>query len=177
MKENTEIYKRLGLKTLVIFVFQKSGILFLCVGAIVISIVLLQIVPPEYALLLNKIMGGIIVASVMIFAGIFSVAYATYLRYSIELTTDVLKIKRGFINEEEIGIPYRRIKDVKIERDVVDQLLGFVDLVFGVSHDEAVEVFLLVARVSGVGAAFALLDGSFAADGDLAVLYFRFVHS
>ena len=49
----------------------------------------------------------------------------------------------------------------------MDELLGLVDLVLGVRHDETVEVLLLVAGVSRVGPAFALLDGTFATDGDL----------
>ena len=51
--------------------------------------------------------------------------------------------------------------------DVVDQLLCLVDLFFRVGHDEAVQVFILVAGVSRVRLAFALLDGTLAADGDL----------
>ena len=76
MDEQVEVYKRLGSKTLAIFVLQKSGVLFLSVGAIVVAIVLSRVAPPEYELLLNKIIGGIVAGSVVIFAGIFSVAYA-----------------------------------------------------------------------------------------------------
>lgn len=50
--------------------------------------------------------------------------------------------------------------------DVVDQFLGLVDLVFGVGHDQAVEILFLVTGVSCIGAALALLDGTFATDGD-----------
>jgi hypothetical protein len=51
--------------------------------------------------------------------------------------------------------------------DVVDELLGLVDLFLRVGHDEAVEVLLLVARVGGIGAALALLDRALATDGNL----------
>jgi ABC-type proline/glycine betaine transport system permease subunit len=49
----------------------------------------------------------------------------------------------------------------------VNQLLGLVHLLFGIGHDQAVEVFFLIASVSGVRSTLALLDGTFAADGDL----------
>ena len=49
----------------------------------------------------------------------------------------------------------------------MNELLGLIDLVFGIGHDQTVQVFILVAGVSSVGFAFTLLDGAFAADGDL----------
>lgn len=51
--------------------------------------------------------------------------------------------------------------------NVVNQLLGLVHLLFGVRHDQAVQIFLLVAGVSSVRAAFAFLDGALATDGNL----------
>ena len=50
--------------------------------------------------------------------------------------------------------------------NVVNQLLGLVDLVFGVGHDQAVEILFLVTGVSCIGAALALLDGTLATDGN-----------
>jgi hypothetical protein len=51
--------------------------------------------------------------------------------------------------------------------DVVDELLGLVDLLLSIGHDQTVQVFLLVAGVSGVRTAFTLLDGAFATDRNL----------
>jgi hypothetical protein len=51
--------------------------------------------------------------------------------------------------------------------DIVDQLLGLVDLVFGVGHDQTVQVFFLVAGVGGVGSALSFLDGTLSSDGNL----------
>ena len=49
----------------------------------------------------------------------------------------------------------------------MNQLLGLVDLLLRVGHDETVEIFFLVAGMSCVRAALAFLDGSLAADGNL----------
>ena len=49
---------------------------------------------------------------------------------------------------------------------IVDEFLGFVDLLFGVGHDQAMQVFFLVAGVSCVRSTFSFFDGSFATDGD-----------
>jgi hypothetical protein len=49
----------------------------------------------------------------------------------------------------------------------VDELLGLVDLLLGIGHDQAVKILLLVAGVSGVRASFTLLDGALATDRNL----------
>lgn len=51
--------------------------------------------------------------------------------------------------------------------DIVDQLLRFVDLVFSIRHDQAVEVLVQIARVSGIRLALSFFDRAFASDGDL----------
>lgn len=51
--------------------------------------------------------------------------------------------------------------------NIVNQLLGLVDLVLGISHDQAMQVLFLVARVSCVRSAFALLHGALATDCNL----------
>lgn len=51
--------------------------------------------------------------------------------------------------------------------NLVDEPLGFVDLLFRVCHDQAMEVLVLVAGVSSVRFALALLDRAFASNGDL----------
>lgn len=50
---------------------------------------------------------------------------------------------------------------------IVDQLLGLVDLLLGICHDQAMEVLFLVTGVRRVGTALALLDGSFSTDRNL----------
>ena len=51
--------------------------------------------------------------------------------------------------------------------DIVDKLLGFVNFLFGIGHDQTVQVFILVTGVSSIRFALALLDRALAADGDL----------
>lgn len=51
--------------------------------------------------------------------------------------------------------------------NVVNQLLGLVDLFFSVCHNQAVKVFFLVASVSGVRSTLSFLDGAFATNSNL----------
>ena len=49
----------------------------------------------------------------------------------------------------------------------MNQLLRLVNFLLGISHDQAVEILLLVAGVSGVRATLALLDGALSTNGNL----------
>lgn len=49
----------------------------------------------------------------------------------------------------------------------MNELLGLVDLVFSIGHDETVQIFFLVAGMRGVRTTLALLDGALATNGDL----------
>ena len=51
--------------------------------------------------------------------------------------------------------------------NVVDELLGLVDLLLGIGHDQAMKVFFLIAGMSCVRASFTLLDRAFATNGNL----------
>ena len=51
--------------------------------------------------------------------------------------------------------------------DVVNQLLGLVHFLLGVCHDQAVQVFVLVAGMSSVRLSLSFFDRSFAANCDL----------
>jgi len=62
--------------------------------------------------------------------------------------------------------------------NVVDRLLGLVNLVFSVGHDQTMQVLLLIAGVSGIRTAFSFLDGTFSANGDLCAGFgFHFLES
>lgn len=49
----------------------------------------------------------------------------------------------------------------------MNELLGLVNLLLGIGHDQTVQVFLLVASVSCVRPSFTLLDGTLATNSDL----------
>jgi hypothetical protein len=50
--------------------------------------------------------------------------------------------------------------------DLVDELLRLIDLLFGVCHDQTVQVLFLIAGVSCVRSTLSFLDGAFAANSD-----------
>ncbi|MCK4319370.1 PH domain-containing protein [Candidatus Micrarchaeota archaeon] len=58
-----------------------------------------------------------------------SIAYAIWLElhyqeYTYEFYEDKLRIKRGIINKERINIPYDKIQNVNIKKDIMERLFG-----------------------------------------------------
>ncbi len=51
--------------------------------------------------------------------------------------------------------------------DVMNQLLGLIDLLLSIGHNQAMKIFLLVAGMSGVRTTFSFLHGTLSTDGDL----------
>ena len=52
-----------------------------------------------------------------------------YIRYGVFIDDKDFKVDRGLFSIEHIGIPYRRIQDVKIQRSLIDQFFGVSNIV------------------------------------------------
>jgi hypothetical protein len=50
--------------------------------------------------------------------------------------------------------------------NIVDQLLGLVDLFLSVRHDQTVKIFFLVATVGGIRSTLSFFDGTLSSDSD-----------
>lgn len=55
--------------------------------------------------------------------------------------------------------------------DVVNELLGFVDLLLRIGHDQAVQVLLLVASMGGIRATLSFLNGALSTNSDLSLRF------
>ena len=51
--------------------------------------------------------------------------------------------------------------------DLVDQFLSLIDLFLSIGHDKTMKIFLLVAGMSGIGAALSFFDTAFATNSNL----------
>lgn len=77
-------------------------------------------------------MGALILLSVFT----FFLGWLEYHRFGIFISNKDLRIRRGLISTEEIGVPYRRIRDVKIKRSLLDQIFGVSDIIVILSDFE-----------------------------------------
>jgi len=54
--------------------------------------------------------------------------YIYYKTYYYNIKDDLLVIRKGIFMPDEISIPYNRIQDIYVDRDVLDVLLGLYDV-------------------------------------------------
>lgn len=130
------LFKRLGWKTFMLFVVQKAGLFFATLLLIVALLIGSQLIPAQYSANLTNAYPYLFLALIVFFATSLLLGWLKYIHYSMALSDDDIKITTGLITEEEVGVPYRRIKEVKIERDLVDEVLGLSDIVIIVQGEE-----------------------------------------
>lgn len=136
LENNVQLYYPLGQKTFFMLILNRSfllGVLFVCLIALLISF---SYVPYAYVNLATQIIFGYLLLFIIVAGLTFVAGWLEYIHYSIEIDEKVLKVKKGFIAEETTGIPYRRIKDVRIKRSLIHQMLGVSNIVIVLLSDE-----------------------------------------
>ena len=129
MEQPITSYYPLGNKTFLMFIFQKSLAAILLFLLLLVGIFFLAYVPAQYV---DMAVNGIFVYGVFVLVVCFATLLAGWLhcsRYGIFIYENDITVKRGFFAVEELGIPYRRIKDVKIERSLSDQMFGLSNII------------------------------------------------
>jgi uncharacterized membrane protein YdbT with pleckstrin-like domain len=121
-------YAPLGGKTLSIFILKRSAIIFLPVILLAVIIAARSYLPINYVLYANLAIIAIVVILMIVAFFIFLFGWLEYIRYKIFIDQESIKINRGVISEEQIGIPFRRIRQAEIRRSIIDQLIGISDL-------------------------------------------------
>ncbi len=134
--EDVKNYYPLGQKTLVMCILKKSAIFFIFLAILFIGLFFLDNVSREYFDTAVKVI--IAYVSFMLFSGllVFFLGWLQYYRYGISIGQKHLQITRGLISIEQIGVPYKRIRDVKIKRNLIDQFLDTSDIVVALSDFE-----------------------------------------
>lgn len=134
--ENIKKYHPLGQKTLFMMILRRSYIFLLLLPVLIVLLIALVYVPSN---LITMVSNGIIVylgALLLVFAIVLFLGWLEYIRYWIFVDDKDLKIARGLIATEQIGVPYRHIQDIKIKRSLLDQIIGVSDIVITVLGSE-----------------------------------------
>jgi membrane protein YdbS with pleckstrin-like domain len=75
---------------------------------------------------------AILIVLVMICLAVFIINflyhYVYYKTYYYDITNDMLVIRKGVFTPKEISIPFSRIQDVYVDRDLLDLVLGLYDV-------------------------------------------------
>lgn len=134
--DQTATFKRLGRKTLALFIVKKSGIFFITLALILIVFFVSRFLPTSYSADIALAYPYLFLALLVFLVSGISAGWLQYTHYSLELSDADIKITTGLITQEQTGIPYRRIKEVKIERSPVDIFWGLSDVTIVVQGDE-----------------------------------------
>lgn len=122
-------YKRVGNRTLAFFILRKLGLFFITLFIIIALAILSRFVPMQYAGMLTSLIPYLLLVLLLFLAFGSIKGWFQYSHYSVVLSDEDMTITQGFVSQEEIGVPYRRVKEIQIERDVINQLAGLSDVV------------------------------------------------
>jgi uncharacterized membrane protein YdbT with pleckstrin-like domain len=136
MDNNTLEYKRLGHKTFLLFFLRRTALLFLIALLEAAILFFYSSVPTEYTYIANIVILALLGLFILIALLALLLAWMQYTHYKIFISADNIKINRGLIDEEELGLPFRRIKEANLERSLMDQLFGVSNVVLMVLGEE-----------------------------------------
>ena len=117
-------YKPLGARTLYMLIIKRSPFalvfLLLLIGAFLFA----RFVPYEYTGILANVVLTIVVVLIVSAIITFYLGWLEYIHYGVFIEENSFRITRGLFAEEEIGVSYRFIQEIRLERSLVDQALG-----------------------------------------------------
>jgi|SRR3989338_4395000 len=139
--QNIKTYYPLGRKTLFMIIFKKSLVLVLMIFFLFFGVFAFEFIPPAYYDVAINMMFGYFVLIIISFISVFLLGWLEYFRYKILIDERNLKMERGLISTEQIGVPYRRIQDIKIKRTLIDQIFGVSNIIINVLDSDKNESF------------------------------------
>lgn len=129
-------YKRMGNKTLFLFILSRSGPLLavLFIGIIISAIQ--HYLPREVIDIINLALEPLFAIWLLLFVIICVISFLEYTKYSVLLAPTNFRVRRGVFTIHEIGSPYRRIQDIKVSRTIIDQLWGISTVIINIIGEE-----------------------------------------
>ncbi len=127
--QDIRTYFPLGQKTLALLIFKRAmGIVVLFLGLIALA-ALRSSVPDVLGSFMDTVLSFGLVAVIGFTFFICLAAYLEYQHYGVILEPENFRVKRGVLTQTEVGIPYRRIKEVNLDRGVFEQMFGISTIV------------------------------------------------
>jgi len=136
MEQPIAQYNKFGGKTLYVFIAKYANLIF---GSIVLTGLIvygLKFLPESIQHLVSPINYSVIGLGTLIILGAVLAGWLEYSHYRIEIYNDFLKIMRGVFVIEEIGIPYKRIVEIKIHRTLAEQMMGLANIQIAIFRED-----------------------------------------
>lgn len=137
MEEIIKKYKPVGPKTLFMMILKRSFILLVMLLVFGVATSYIDYLPSQYFNAAVQISSVYVVVMIMMAVAVLFLGWLEYFRYGILLDVKDLKISRGLFSVEHIGIPYRRVQDIRIGRSLIDQFLGISNVIVSITSEES----------------------------------------
>lgn len=136
MNGSIKEYQRFGRRTLAMLIWGKSSPAILALLILILLFAAPGLLPESCAVASSLALP--IAAFVCLFAFLIALAGGCleYRNYAILFDENNFKIRRGALSVEEIGVPYRHVKEVRVKRSLIDQLAGVSTVIISVVQDD-----------------------------------------
>ena len=128
METPSKQFNKLGGKTFQFLILKRSGFLFFVLIIFALLLGFWNFIPTAYLVIAQFVLLGLFGLFVLSGLIIIILGSLEYHHYKIWITEEMITLYRGLVSEEEIGLPFRRIKQVNIERSLFDQMMGISNL-------------------------------------------------
>jgi len=136
MENINKQYTKLGHKTLNLLILKRSANLLFFLLPILLLIIFWNFIPTEYLSIANWLIIGL--TALFIFYGLIIIllGWLEYKHYKILINDETVVIYRGLFSEEDVGLPFRRIKQADIERSLMSQIFGVSNICLTITGEE-----------------------------------------
>lgn len=141
METELKRFYPLGNRTLAMLILKRSFIVIFLFIVLLVFLFYFQYIPEKYINIALSVLIVYLIVLLIIFIVSFFLGWLEYWRYEIILGDKNLQMQRGLITVEQVGIPYRHIQDIKIERSLLDQIMGVSELMVTITGSEQQEIY------------------------------------
>ncbi|MEI6835222.1 MAG: PH domain-containing protein [Candidatus Falkowbacteria bacterium] len=136
MENINKQYARLGRKTLNLLILKRSANLLFFLCLLLLIFISWNFIPSEYLPIANWAVTSLTALFLLYGLTIFFLGWLEYKHYKIFITDETVVIYRGLFSKEEIGLPFRRIKQADIKRSLIDQVFGVSSIYLTIIGEE-----------------------------------------
>lgn len=129
-------YRRFGSKTLTMLILGKIFPAAVSLLLWILSFAVPGFFPEGYESISSTAELLLFFVFIFTLALAFAGGWLEYRNYAISFDENNFKVRRGALSIKETGIPYRHVREVKIERGLADQLAGVSNVIISKTQDE-----------------------------------------
>lgn len=124
MERAIKQYKPLGNKTLFMLIAKRSTFAYAFLIIFILLLISTKFIPANYTGILADILLTCLIVFVMAYLVAIFIGWLEYSHYGVFIEEENFTVAKGLFNEEERGIAYKFVQEVRIDRSISDQAFG-----------------------------------------------------